>query len=426
MKNCLFILFIFVVVPLTSFGGELYWLLKGMPGVVDVEELKTTNFFTEKYVVIFEQALDHAFPEAGTFKQRVFVSHKSFNSPVVFITEGYSAEYAANANYINELSDLLMANQICVEHRFFGKSVPLEIDWTYLTTRQAADDHHKIREAFKRIYKSKWIATGISKGGQTALLYQMYYPNDIDATVAYVAPVSKALEDGRHEKFINNIATKKERKKILDYQIEMLKRKYKILPLFESFCKHQKLTFYIPIEEVYEYCILEYAFSFWQWIGDVTKIPSKKESDKILFQHLVAVSGPEYFSIEGSKETFPFFYQAASELGYYGYDTELLKKYISINPKGYFKKVFLPKELHNIQFYPQTSLDLEKFIKEKAKNTILIYGEFDPWTATAADIGANNKVIKIINPRGTHSTRIKTLPKTQIDVIMQSLSKWLS
>jgi hypothetical protein len=31
-------------------------------------------------------------------------------------------------------------------------------------------DLHKIREMFATVYPGKWIATGISKGGQTALM----------------------------------------------------------------------------------------------------------------------------------------------------------------------------------------------------------------------------------------------------------------
>ncbi|MFQ3579572.1 MAG: S28 family serine protease [Bacteroidales bacterium] len=416
---------LFLVIS-SFYASEFESKLRSLPGVVSVEKLNSVDFFSEKYLVIFEQPLDHSLPEAGTFKQRVFVSHKTYNSPVVFVTEGYSAEYASKPNYINELSDLLMANQICVEHRFFGKSVPDNIDWSYLTTSQAAEDHHKIREAFKQIYKTKWVATGISKGGQTALLYQMYFPRDVDITVAYVAPVARALEDGRHEIFLKNVATKKERQKVLEYQIEMLKRRDKIFPMFEAFLKNQKLSYYIPLEEVYEFCILEYEFAFWQWVGDVTKIPPKKSQDYVLFQHLLAVSHPDYFSIESSKETFPFYYQAARELGYYGYDTESLKKFLVHvqSAKGYFNKVFLPKNM-NVDFYPQTAIDLENFIKQKAKNTILIYGEFDPWTAAAPDVGNNQNVVKIIGPRGTHATRIKTLQKSQIDQVMGLLSKWL-
>lgn len=419
------ILVFFLSITSFVFASEFSDKLNNLENVVSVEELKTSTFFSEKYLVIFELPLDASVPEAGTFKQRVFVCHKNYKAPVVYVTEGYAADYAESANYINELTDILQANQIVIEHRFFSGSAPDPLEWDYLTTKTAADDQHAIRMAFKDIYKGKWVSTGISKGGQTCLLYQMYYPRDVNACVAYVAPIARALEDGRHEPFINNIGTKQDRKKILSFQKDFLKRKPTILPIMESYVKTAKLTFRIPLEDIYDFCVLEYSFAFWQWVGNTEKIPSKKESDSKLFQHLLIVSNPEYFSIEGSESTLPFFYQAAKELGYYGYETKSLEKYLTISTaEGYFNRVFLPKELQS-EFYSQTSKDLEAFIKTKAKNTIIIYGEYDPWSAAAPETGDNPGVIKVINPKGTHASRIKSLPQSQHEMVINTLNGWL-
>ncbi|MDD4148503.1 MAG: S28 family serine protease [Bacteroidales bacterium] len=421
----LLIILLLSIFALPLFSTELLTKLESLPGVVYVEELKTGDFFTEKYLILFEQYLDPSVPEAGKFRQRVFLSHKSYSAPVVYITEGYSATYAESENYTNELSKILDANQICVEHRYFSESAPVDIDWSYLTTSLAAGDHHNILTTLKELYQGKWVSTGISKGGETCLLYQMYYPNDVDATVAYVAPVATALEDGRHEPFINNISTKKDRKKITDFQKEALKRRSTIFPMFNQFIQLSKLSFRIPIEEVYDYCVLEYPFAFWQWIGNTDKIPSKKETDTKIFQHLITVSAPDYFSIEGSGDTKPFYYQAAKELGYYGYQTEHLSGLLKIkSAKNYFKLIFLGKDL-KVDFYAQTAIDLQKFLQTKAKNTILIYGEFDPWTAAAPDVSENPEVIKIVKPNGTHATRIMSLPENDKEMVLKSLKAWM-
>ncbi|MDD2633931.1 MAG: S28 family serine protease [Bacteroidales bacterium] len=419
------LVFLFSICVLPLFSSDLQSKLEALPGVVYVEELKTTDFFNEKFLILFEQYLDPSVPEAGKFRQRVFLSHKSYDAPMVFITEGYSADYAESERYVNELSRIIDANQICVEHRYFSQSAPAEIDWSYLTTSLAAGDHHNILVNLKSIYPKKWVSTGISKGGQTCLLYQMYYPNDVDATVAYVAPVATALEDGRHEPFINSISTRKDQKKINNFQKEVLKRRATIFPMFEQYVQLSKLSFRVPIEEVYDYCVLEYSFAFWQWIGNTDKIPSKKEADSKIFQHLITVSGPDYFSIEGSASTKPFFYQAAKELGYYGYQTNHLEDLLKITTsKNYFQKIFLGKDL-KVDFYSQTSIDLQSFLKTKANNTILIYGEFDPWTAAAPEVSENNGVIKIVKPSGTHATRIMSLPENDKDMVVQLLTSWM-
>ncbi len=406
-------------------ASELSDRLMSLKGVVSVEELTPPKFFTEKYLIVFEQKLDINDPNSEMFYQRVFLSHKSYSAPIIFVTEGYSADYAAKTNDVNELSDILGANQICVEHRYFSESKPTNLDWQFLTTRSAADDHHVVRQVLGQIYQGKWVSTGISKGGEACLLYQMYYPYDVDACVAYVAPIAKALKDGRHEIFLKNVATKNERKKVSNFQLEILKRRDSIFPMFVKFCETAKLSFNLPLEEIYDYCVLEYSFAFWQWIRDTKKIPSKKETDAKLFQHLLAVSGPDYFSIEGAESTLPFFYQAAKELGYYGYDTEMFEKYLKIkSSKGYFKKIFLNNDI-KVDFYSQTSIDLEKFVQNKAKNTILIYGEYDPWTAVAPEIVPNKNVLKVVKPKGTHSTRIKNMPKIQHDMIINVLNEFL-
>ncbi|MFX8766579.1 hypothetical protein ABTM49_20540, partial [Acinetobacter baumannii] len=68
--------------------------------------------------------------------------------------------------------------------------MPNPVDWKQLTIKNAADDLHAIVSSLKRLYKGKWVATGASKGGQTSLFYKCYYPTDVDATVAYVAPIN--------------------------------------------------------------------------------------------------------------------------------------------------------------------------------------------------------------------------------------------
>ena len=66
------------------------------------------------------------------------------------ITEGYDRP----KNRIVELTKLLDGNQILIEHRFFGQSLPDTLDYKYLTLKQVTGDLHHINELFKRIYKN--------------------------------------------------------------------------------------------------------------------------------------------------------------------------------------------------------------------------------------------------------------------------------
>ena len=167
--------------------------LKAISQITEIKTLESKEF-AEKYVTYFTQPLDHDQPELGNFRQRVVVSHVGFDRPTVIVTEGYGAAYALNPRYREELSRMFNTNMIFVEYRYFLESTPEPRDWKHLTAENSADDLHAIREAFKTIYPGKWIATGISKGGQTAMLYRTFYPNDVDITVPYVGPLCYGVD----------------------------------------------------------------------------------------------------------------------------------------------------------------------------------------------------------------------------------------
>src|SRR5512146_1036456 len=161
---------------------ELLKQLKALPDVAEVNPIKADSMFKAGYELRVRQPLNHADPNGKTFLQSVYVAHVGYDRPVLFETEGYSAP-ARSGSYPRELTRILKSNQIVVEHRFFGKSCPDSLEWRYLTTKQAADDHHHITTLLKSIYKGKWMSSGTSKGGQTTLFYRYYYPQDVDASI---------------------------------------------------------------------------------------------------------------------------------------------------------------------------------------------------------------------------------------------------
>ena len=427
MKNflCTIAITFFSCVALAQ-TTELLCFLKSQPEVYSVEEIKGNDFFNKTLKITFRQPLVHSDTTLGFFLQRIFVADKGRQNPVVFITEGYGAGYASNSDYVNELSTLLTANQICVEHRYFGESWPDSLNWDYLTVENAAADHHKIVETLKKYYVGKWINTGISKGGQTALYHRTFYPNDVEVTVGYVCPLNFGVEDGRHEPFIQHVpGTAEVRRKIVEFQIEILKNREQVLPMLEKYIKTRNMEFRISTNELLDFIVLEYPFAFWQFGISANEVPSDFEDTEILFNHLVKVSNPNYFSLQGIEEIKSFFVQAARELGYYGYDLKPYKKYLSIkSARNYMKKIFLPEGLE-IAYHKKTAQKVEQFIQTTDKKILFIYGEFDPWSASGFNVPEKENILKIVKPAGSHSTRITNLPGNQQVEVIQKLEKWL-
>jgi len=428
-QNCRFI-FSLLLIAFSFFSvsaeSNLKTKLEALSGVSEIEVLKSSQY-SEKYTMMFEHPLDYKHPEAGKFHQRVIVCHAGYDRPTVIVTEGYWADYATRENYVEELSRLLNTNVVCVEYRYFGKSMPNPCNWNYLTVENSLNDLHQVRIALKDIYPGKWIATGISKGGQTTLFYRTYFPNDVDISVPYVAPLNRSVEDGRHQPFIENkVSTVQNRQKVKDFQLELLKRKSQLMPLFHKHCQEKKYEFRDSEENIYDYCVMEYAFGFWQWGTPLDKIPALNASNEEIFNHFIAMIEPDYFSKQTPYTSFNV--QAARELGYYGYDIKPFRKYMSLkNSKDYLRRLMLPDELKNIRFDNTLHKRVMKFIKNNDPKMLFVYGGIDPWGASGCTWIKGKKNIKVyVQPDGSHRTRILTMKPDVQKEIIDTLKFWLN
>jgi hypothetical protein len=425
MKRYFLFLFFSFFLSLSLIAGEIKEQLALLKDVGGIEEL-TSEHYTEKYLVRITQPVDHKRPEAGTFTQRVVVCHVGLDRPTIVVTEGYGGNYALSPRYQDELSRLLEANVIVAEHRYFLESTPEPLNWDYLTAENSAFDLHHIVTTFQTLYAGQWVSTGISKGGQTSMIYRAFFPDDVNFSVPYVAPLCRGVEDGRHEGFLRKVGTKAERRKIEDFQLEILKRKATLIPKLETFCREKQLTFRIPIAEVLDYCVLEYSFAFWQWGTPVSAIPSLESEDELLFKHLIDISGPDYFA--ENQPNGSFFVQAARELGYYGYDVRPFRKYLTIkSAQGYLAKLMLPSSTGTIDFKPALYEKIYHFLRDEDPRMIYIYGESDPWSAAHVPIFKKKQNSHyFFQPRGNHRTRISNMPEKMKEQIVKQMDEWLN
>jgi len=392
------------------------------------EKLNNSNKFDQRYLLWVIQDLDHRNPDGKTFKQRVFLSHKSLDKPVVLVTNGYSSMSAPNPNYSNEITDILDANQIVVEHRFFPPSVPDStiFDWKYLNIENSADDLHHIHEILKNIYRKKWLSTGISKGGQTTIYYKYYYPDDVNASVPIVAPLNFSTEEKRVYMHLNKVGNDTCREKILAFQIDLLKNKNKYLDIFSKIADQFNQTYNRAggLEKGYELLVLEYSFAFWQWGHGCNSIPDSNSSDENKISNLIMVSSIDWVSDQGIENMQPFFYQAMTEIGMYGYDITPFKKWISFSKNPTFEFT-IPKGVI-IQYNPEPHQKIDCFLRHKASNMIFVVGGNDPWGSTSVDISYDTNSIKVVKKNGSHFTRIQNLPEFKRQMVINKIKEWMN
>ncbi len=415
-------LFIQVKAQDTNTESDLVKKLKALPDIVEVKPVRfDSKLFKEAYEVMIEQPLDHNNPNGEKFLQRFFLSHKDYASPVELETEGYNLR----GNYPMELTRILGGNQVFVEHRFFGRSCPKSMDWSQLTVKNAADDMHHIVTTLKKLYTGKWVASGTSKGGETTCFFKTFYPNDVDASVPYVAPINVAQEDPRIYVHLDNVGDPECRKKISDYQIAMLKREDEMLPLVKEEIEKKKYTFSrLSFEEAYEMGLMEYEFSFWQ-NGPVkcSDIPAPDAPKEEMVKHYMKVDGIGFFSDQSIKGFEPYFYQAYTEIGSYNYDITNMKPYLkhALNPT----LQFMCPEGVKIVYHPETLQKVYHYLQYEAQNMIFIYGGWDTWSSTGIELIGRTNSIKLVKDKGYHSTRIVQLAPEQKQLFYDTLEKWL-
>ncbi len=396
-------------------------LLSKLDGV-QFEKAVIPNGYKEAYKLKITQPIDHNNPNAGTFTQLVWLSFKGYDRPVVIITDGYDNPL----NSVQEISNILNCNQLLVEHRFFGESVPDSIDWTKLNLFQAANDLHHIRELFSNIFPLPWISSGISKGGQTTIAYKYYFPDDVSAAVPYVAPHTFAREDERVLDFIaNKVSSDKNREKVIKFQHDVLANKDTIMPLFINFAKKQNMTFEAVggYESGFEHGLLEFSFAFWQWGYSCSDIPNNVLNLDSTMRILKDINPFDFFSDQNARELRPYFYQALTEMGIYTYTTEPFEEYLEYAKNPTFD--FTMENKIQTEYSNELNLKIDEWLKTEGNNFIYIYGGLDPWGSCAVDIDTiNTNALKFVHPNGAHDVRIYSFDKKVKYQIIDSLEKW--
>ena len=371
------------------------------------------------YILRIKQAIDHNNPDKGHFYQRVRLVHRGFDRPTVFNTNGYTLESRPS-----ELCDILDANYVSVEHRYFGESHPNIDDWQYLNVEQLTSDLHRVKTVLDDMYTGKWVNTGISKGGETTTYYRYFYPNDMDATVAYVAPFENDLKDKRFYKFLEEVGDASCRNAMLDYQKRVLAAKDELLPLLKYYAKGKGIKFDMigGLEAAFEMAVLELPFSFWQFTPVCEAIPTEDASQEELFDYLLASGLFEFVNNASITAYASHFYQAGTQYGYYGYETKPFKKYLdhwTDEPSA----VWFDGKL---EFDGSLNKKVNKWFKKGASEIIFIYGDLDPYTAAQAELGKNTKAKKYILPGKHHGdARVQYMDTAMKSDFNKTLMGWL-
>ncbi|MBK8254578.1 MAG: aminopeptidase [Polyangiaceae bacterium] len=403
-------------------SGETFDIIAALTAIPGMEiesdnDTPAGHFFD----LLFEQPADHNNPNGQTFKQRISLIHRDVNAPMVLGSTGYALWV-----YEMEPTALLDANQLIVEHRFFTPSRPDPADWTTLRIAQAAADHHRIVEALKPIYGAKWISTGASKGGMTSVYHRRFYPNDVDGTVAYVAPQSYGDADPRYVDFLNSVGDAACRSALQDLQVEILKRRPAMIALAEAQAGANTYNA-LGLDGAFDFAVMSLPFAFWQYQKSslCASVPPVTGTDSQLWDFLDKVSAVDFYNDELFYFFEPYYYQAGVELGYPGSDYSHLDGLLTLPLDADRAKTFVePGPTKDIVLNPDAMIDIANWLAAEGTKTMFIYGEYDPYSAAAFELGNAADSYRFFVPGGNHGSEISDLLPADQQVAMNALGSW--
>jgi hypothetical protein len=401
-----------ILEELTSIAGATVTELSGAPADYRLFEID------------LDQPANHdAAPNGPHFTQRAYLLHRDASRPMVLATTGYDL-FPGVEGYVEEPAALLDANQLTIEHRFFSPSRPSPATWSDLDIRQAAADHHAFVTALKPIYAAHWISTGASKGGMTSVYHRRFFPNDVDGTVAYVAPQSYGETDQRYVAFLQTVGDAACRDALKAFQREALKRRQAMLDRTQAKATAQGRTFtHLTLDQVLDIGVIELPFTFWQYgAASCGSIPDASATDDAVFAFLEQVDSPLFWDDGGFEEFEPYFFQAATQLGYPGYQTDYLADLLAV-PGLDVPETFLTPD-KKTTFDPKAMNDVQNWVSTSGSTLLFVYGENDPYSAAAFEVGNAKDSYRFFAPNGNHGASIGALASADKATALAALGKW--
>ncbi|MCR8574351.1 S28 family serine protease [Streptomyces sp. Isolate_219] len=396
-----------------------------IPGMSLVEEKPVDGY--RYFVLNYTQPVDHRHPSKGTFQQRLTLLHKSVDRPTVFFTSGYNVSTTPSRS---EPTKIIDGNQVSMEYRYFTPSRPTPTDWKKLDIRQAANDQHRIFRALNRIYDKNWIDTGGSKGGMTATYYRRFFPDDMNGTVAYVAPNDVRNDaDAAYDRFFRTVGTAECRTALTAIEREALLRRGEMVKRFQDWADKEKQTFTKVgnADRAYEVMVTDLVFGFWQYQPAGTacaEVPEPTVSTDELWKWMDKVGGFDSYTDQGMEPYTPYYYQAGTQLGEPGYRYPQLAgllKYPGINNS----RSFVPKDIP-MHFDKRAMPDIDRWVRHRAHRMMFVNGQYDPWSSEHFEVGKNGARDSYVFtvPGGNHGSNIAKLKEADRTKATAELLDW--
>ena len=264
----------------------------------------------------------------------------------------------------------------------------------------------------------------------TATYHKRYYPNDVDGTVAYVAPNDvNNKDDHAYDEFFKKVGTDPEcRTDLESLQREMLKRRPEMEAKMTADAQAAGDTWTIikTVDRAFENSVMDFEWAFWQYHlqAECKDVPATTASTDDIYKFFDYISGALTYTDQGLQQFIPYYYQAGTQLGWptphFNHLHPLLRWENTYQPRTY-----VPSDIP-MTFDPSVMPDVDRWVKHHASHMLFIYGQNDPWGAEPFSVGAGSVDSKVfVSPGQNHSSHlIATLPDAQKAEATADLLRW--
>jgi hypothetical protein len=259
----------------------------------------------------------------------------------------------------------------------------------------------------------------------TAIYHRRFYPDDVEGTVPYVAPISFGAPDTRYNAFFDTVGTAECRQAVRDVAIEMLKnRRAALESRAQSQATAEGIVYgRIKLGPAVESAVLSLEWSFWQYYGlnSCSRVPSTTATDDDLWAFLDDISPPSDNGDERVGQFDAYYYQAYFQLGYPDGATPYLDPYTMYTDADYVMS--LPTEQPAYDGGASMN-DVAEWVKTKGNRLLFIYGEWDPWTAGRFELGNATESAQFVVSQGTHNANLRRLSEGDRAQAFAMLKDW--
>jgi hypothetical protein len=259
-----------------------------------------------------------------------------------------------------------------------------------------------------------------------AVYHRRFYPADVAATIAYVAPNSQGPADERYPGFLASVGDAACRDAVTAVARELLQRDAAMIERMKALEASQSITFaHLGYREALEHATLEFLFAFWQYRGTAGcgSLPDPATAtDDELFAYVDAIVWIPFFSDSGIALYEPYFYQAATELGFPAPYEQPVADLLQ-HPGSYRADAYL-LDGQSTTFDETAMQDIQSWVSTEGERLLFVYGSLDPYSAAAFDIdGATDSLLYVVDG-GLHYVRLDALPQADKAEAIAAIKRW--